>query len=61
MKSQLERMIVIKGPQLKLDGGSGGLIFSTGEDERKIDIIWFTNLRTQHKTPHGVIIHEWPR
>ena len=61
VKSQLERMTSIKGPQLRLDGGRGGLIFSTREDKGKIDIIWFTKLRTQNKTPHGVVIHEWPR
>jgi hypothetical protein len=54
-------MIIIKGPQLKLDGGSGGLIFSTREDKGKTDVIWFKRLRTQHKTPHGVVVHEWPR
>ena len=40
-------MMVIKGPQLKLDGGSSNLIFSTGEGKRKTDIIWF------HKVMHS--------
>jgi hypothetical protein len=45
-------MIVIKGPELKLDGGSAGLIFSTREDKGKIDFIWFTSyaLNTKRRT-----------
>ena len=57
-KSQHERMISIKGPELKLDGGIGGLMFSTGDEKGKIDIIWHSKSRTQHKTPHGIVIHE---
>ena len=31
-KSQLERMVVIRGPLMKLDAGNDGLMFSTGDD-----------------------------
>ncbi len=40
-KSQLERMTSIKAPELKLDDGSGGLMFSTGDENGKTDIVWF--------------------
>src|SRR6266702_21259 len=73
-RSQLARMTFMSWPLSRLDGGSEGRMFSSGQTPRNgegcyhqypenagKDRIMKERIPTQHEMPDGVVVREWPR